>query len=406
MKAAHVFPTFVRSRTEGITNNVEGLCRALRRRNVDAHLRSPGVELEELNNNLIHVRQGWRAQRLVIDALDDETTDIVHYHIGIPALAAFTRVARVRRLRRRKPILVHVWNAFYRSADGPAPVPPAERVYHAFLNGPLMASAGLEGADGLLVSSHFQADQLKEAGVRPPVYVVSNGVDTRRFSPASPAQQQQARRILDVEGDPVVLYYGHLSPWKGVDHFVDALPHLFRAVPGATALISHTRYGNGADRLRARLKARGVLGRVRLLDCADVPTLHAAADIAVVPAVAAVGTACHPNVLLEILSAGLPVVASQVGSIPEAVRDGRTGLLARPGKPLDIADRLIQLAQDPALRRRMGRAARADVMGRFDWDLVANQVDALYQALGTRTPAAAITPRPAPERRKVPQWTT
>jgi glycosyltransferase involved in cell wall biosynthesis len=73
-----------------------------------------------------------------------------------------------------------------------------------------------------------------------------------------------------------------------------------------------------------------------------------------------------PVSVLEAMAAGLPVVASWVGGVPEAVLDGRTGLLVRPGDPAELAAALERLVAEPALRRRLGAAGRARAEECFD----------------------------------------
>ena len=117
--------------------------------------------------------------------------------------------------------------------------------------------------------------------------------------------------------------------------------------------------------------------RVRTRSRASSPTQSSAPSPQ--PATAAVGTACHPNVVLEYQSAGVPIVASRVGSIPEALQDGRTGLLAAPGDARDLATRLATLLSDDATRAGLGRAARARAEREFGWDGVATRYQAVLE---------------------------
>jgi len=73
-----------------------------------------------------------------------------------------------------------------------------------------------------------------------------------------------------------------------------------------------------------------------------------------------------PVVLMEAMSSGVPVVASNISGIPELVVDGRTGLLAPPGEAVALADALKRYYHDPALRKRLGLSGREKVIGEFD----------------------------------------
>ncbi|HEX2292929.1 MAG TPA: glycosyltransferase, partial [Gaiellaceae bacterium] len=99
-----------------------------------------------------------------------------------------------------------------------------------------------------------------------------------------------------------------------------------------------------------------------------------------------------PVSVLEAMAAGLPVVASRVGGIPELVVDGETGLLVDPGRPDRLAAALARLLEDAALRRRLGAAGRARVEERFDVDAFRRAHVELY----SRELASRKLPAPAP----------
>lgn len=86
--------------------------------------------------------------------------------------------------------------------------------------------------------------------------------------------------------------------------------------------------------------------------------------------------------VLEAMAAGLPVLATPVGGIPEAVADGVEGFLVAPGDVDALAARLAQLLEDDALARRMGEAARRKVESTFCSDAVLPQLERLYRELG------------------------
>jgi len=88
-----------------------------------------------------------------------------------------------------------------------------------------------------------------------------------------------------------------------------------------------------------------------------------------------------PNALLEAMAAGLPVVASRVGGIPEAVEDGVEGLLVSPGNPAELADAVIRIMSSTIVHARMSQAARRRIDDQFRVDLVARRYEALYERL-------------------------
>jgi glycosyltransferase involved in cell wall biosynthesis len=123
--------------------------------------------------------------------------------------------------------------------------------------------------------------------------------------------------------------------------------------------------GDGPDRpaIEAELARLGLSDNVRLLgDRRDVPELLAKADVFVCSS----RSEGMPVSILEAMAAGLPVVASAVGGVPEIVDDGRTGLLVAPGAVAPLTDALARLLDDRAARERMGRAGRELALARFD----------------------------------------
>jgi len=202
-----------------------------------------------------------------------------------------------------------------------------------------------------------------------PVQLVPHGVDLLRFRPR-PGLRESRLRLLAV---------GRLVEKKGFEVLVEAAARL--AVPFHLRIV-----GEGPRRaaLEAAIAAAGLTDRVTLAGPAthaQLPREYARADVVVVPSIED-----HrgdrdglPNVVLEALASGRPVVASAVGSVGSAVRDGRTGLLVPPRDPGVLADVLGALARRPDLRARFARAGRALVERRFELGRCAAR---LHQVLG------------------------
>lgn len=381
MKATVTYPTYVHDLVEGVSKNVHHLRESLNARGVEAADESPRVEVGDMNSKKVYVKQGIRAFRRVREALRDPTVDLVHYHVSIPGMAAWAALAKAR-TRSSKPMILHMWNPWFDAKDMHVDA-GMEAVYHRVFNGSATTTPFLGAFEQIVVSSDYQRRQLEARGWSDNVSVIPNGVDLDRYLPApQDATRVNARRELGLPVEKtLLLYYGHLTPWKGVRVLVEALPRAFEENPDANLVIARTHYGKDEQALRNRLRELGVEDRVTFLGICEVPLLLQAVDAGVVPATAAVGTACHPNVVLEYHSAGVPIVASRVGSIPEAVEDGKTGLLAAPGNAQDLGDKLNRLLRDADLRRRMGLAARTRAETRFDWRSIAETYERTYSAV-------------------------
>jgi glycosyltransferase involved in cell wall biosynthesis len=152
--------------------------------------------------------------------------------------------------------------------------------------------------------------------------------------------------------------------------------------------------GEGPQRaeLAAEIRRLGVTRAVGLAgERDDVAGLLAQADLFVLPS----RSEGLPVSVLEAMAAGVPVVASAVGGVPELVEDGATGLLVPPGDPRALAAAIAKLAGDPALRRRLGAAGRRRVEARFDAASCRTAHVELYRALLARH-AARVAPPPRP----------
>ena len=206
----------------------------------------------------------------------------------------------------------------------------------------------------------YVADALRVEGA--PGRVVPMAIDVAPIACATTADARVAARArLDVDGF-VVAFLGRLIHDKGVDRAIDALPD------GATLLIG----GDGPERaaleeiVRASLVRHAAGKRVRFLGHVagdDKLALLAAADALVIPS----RVDGAPTVALEALAAGLPIVASPVGGLPE-VLDGTVAILAK-----EVGPALTRLRDDAELRATMSRACRARAP-LHDWSHVAPQL--------------------------------
>jgi glycosyltransferase involved in cell wall biosynthesis len=242
-------------------------------------------------------------------------------------------------------------------------------------------------ADLVLAPSSAVAGTLASRGV-PRVEVMPLGVDTARFRPGRRAAAE-LRRTLGDEARPVCLYVGRLSPEKGLDTLIAALPHL---TAGGAAL-----WVAGAGRLEGRLREAAARYPVRLMgfvaDPERLAAIYAAADVLVVPGE-------HETFGLttfEALASGTPVAAVAAGG-PAAVITPEVGLLVPPRDPAALAGAALHLAADrgPARVAACRRLAEAHA-----WEPALTRLLARYTRLvaAHRGGGAAAVPEPDVGRR-------
>jgi phosphatidylinositol alpha-mannosyltransferase len=298
-----------------------------------------------------------------------------------------------REFRRRRFDVLHVHNPFGAmlsvTAIRRSPAPATVGTFHSVLppGHPLLRAARrplrrlLHRLDASIAVSDAVVDCLQPhfPGLR--FTTIPNGVDTGFFSPdAEPLAQPVGKRTI--------VFVGRFDPRNGVKHAIDS----FAALRGMRDDVRLVVVGDGPLRplvermvpgnLRADVVFAGRVNRLR-------PRYLASAEILCTPC----SLASFGMVLLEGMSAGLPVVASRLPGFELVMRDGVDGLMVdRPDDHEGFAAALDRLLSEPLLASRMGAAGRGRAVSTFSWPVVCDQLEALYERVLGREPAASRLP--------------
>ncbi|MER2556679.1 MAG: glycosyltransferase family 4 protein [Candidatus Competibacter denitrificans] len=291
-------------------------------------------------------------------------TDLIHIH-----MAAFGSTARKLLLAAvarscRLPVLLHLHGSeLAKFIDGLTPRQRHWLVSH------------LKRADALVVLGHYWRDYVIENLGIPPdqVTIVLNGVPDPGW-----------RRTATPDSNPKpcqLLALGELGPRKGSPEILAAL-----ASPGLQERAwSAVLAGNGpVAHYQAEVLQRGLTTRVSLpgwVDRDQAGRLLSQSDILLLPS----RSEGLPIAILEAMAAGVAVIATPVGAIPDAITDNETGLLIPPGNAAALAEAIAHLIDDPPLRERLAAAARQRFEERFNIDRAADQVSEIYRALTQNT---------------------
>jgi D-inositol-3-phosphate glycosyltransferase len=258
---------------------------------------------------------------------------------------------------------------------------------------PLARIAGerrvIRAADRVIAPTSETARQLVALYAADParVRVVPPGVDAARFFPR---ERAVARARLGVGPGPVVLFVGRLQPLKGPDLAIQAFAEMTRDEPemmgDATLLMVGGPSGPGGGHVRSWLDGvaadEGVTPKVRFLEPRphdELPWVYSAADVLIMPS----RSESFGLAALEAQACGVPVVASSVGGLHSAVRDGESGFLVRGREPRDYAARMLAILSAPDLAARLSAEAVAHAR-KFPWDAT---VDLLLDAYAELLPA-------------------
>ncbi len=210
------------------------------------------------------------------------------------------------------------------------------------------------------------------------VAVIPNGVDTKQFAPI--VDVTSIRRQLGIgPTEPVVGIVAALRPEKNHELYLDMAARVVRELPTSKFVV----VGDGPQRsaLQARAKELKIQDNVLFVGSrSDVPELLAAIDVFALTS----HIEANPVSILEAMSTGKPIVATNVGSIHEVVAEGRTGHLVTPGDSYQFADRIIRLLNAPLTRQTMGAAAREIVTQRWSIEAMVGGYEQLIETTYAR----------------------
>jgi phosphatidyl-myo-inositol dimannoside synthase len=228
-----------------------------------------------------------------------------------------------------------------------------------------------EDSDVVTYISRYTRDRFASAfGPRTALELLPPGVDAERFRPDASARAELRERY-GLGERPVILCLSRLVPRKGQDMLIRALPPIRSRIDGAALVI----VGGGPylPTLRRLANSLDVADQVIFTEgvaAAELPAHHAMADVFAMPCRtrgAGLDVEGLGIVYLEASASGVPVVAGRSGGAPEAVQEGRTGLVV-DGRSIDqIADAVSRILEDPQLAARMGAAGRQWILERWRW---------------------------------------
>src|SRR5215217_8315852 len=307
-------------------------------------------------------RQLYAPQAAILAPIVAARADVVHVHLGedLAVLPVGAAAARVHHL----PLVLTIHTSLRHTLA----VSNLRSAVLKTLGGPI-ERWGEHSAEAVLVITPRLRRLLLADGVdENRIHLIPPGVNSSLFE--GPFEDPFAGI-----GRPRVLFVGRLAPQKGVRALVEAAALIEN--PSARVLL----VGDGPERPALEREARqiGVGDRVRFegfFAHDRLPAAMAHADILVLPSVyEELGT-----VLLEAMWAGLPIVASRTGGIPDVIEDGANGLLVPPGEPEALARAIDRVLADRGLAYRLSEGAQARAKD-YDWEVLAGRVLQVYRGV-------------------------
>jgi glycosyltransferase involved in cell wall biosynthesis len=224
----------------------------------------------------------------------------------------------------------------------------------------------------IAVSKSIERKIADEHRTGAPVRLIYNGVDLQRYDHQGPCATLRHDYGME-SGSKVVGVVARLEPEKGHQTLIEAWPHVLREVPDAYLLIVGE--GSRRDFLEQWAAAHRVAHRVVFTGRRDdIPAVTASLDVAVLPS----WREAPGLSILEAMAMSRPVVASDVGGIPEMIEDGVTGLLVEHDNPVALADAIVRLLKDRAYAATIAKAGHDLVHDRFCIELMVKAIEQIY----------------------------
>ncbi len=245
-------------------------------------------------------------------------------------------------------------------------------------------TSAILAADAVVTLSDVMKAEIVERGRRPEdITVVPNAVDAEAFAPM-PRDERLATALGIGTRDQVVGYISTFSPYEGIPYLVEAVGRLRQSHPDVKLLL----VGDGVElsSIREAIAHHGLQQGAILTGRVPHDTVrnyYSLIDIFVVPRTGhRVSRLVTPLKPYEALSMERAVLVSDLPALREVVIPGETGLTFRPEDPLDLADRIRELLDDPGLRQQLGRQGREWVLSERTWAANGHRYRALYERLG------------------------
>lgn len=308
--------------------------------------RRPGVDL----------RCVWRLARL----LRRQRVDLVHAHQYAPFFYALT----ARLLHRRPAIL------FTEHGRHQPDYPRRKRIMANRLllrRRDRVVGVGQAVREALIANEGLPAER---------VGVIYNGIDLAPFTGADPDRAAVRQELGVGPGELLLLQVARLDYLKDHATAVRTLELVIRRRPEARLVL----VGEGPERaaIEELVRQKGLTNSIRLLGLrGDVARLLRGADLFLLTSI----SEGIPLTVIEAMAAGLPVVATGVGGVPEVVQDGRTGLLAPAGDAAALAEHIDRLADEPSRQTEMGQLGRDRALALFSEERMHAEYRRLYEEM-------------------------
>jgi glycosyltransferase involved in cell wall biosynthesis len=233
------------------------------------------------------------------------------------------------------------------------------------------------GADHIQTISKYLADWARDMGAKCPITVVPNAVDYALFSKGISDAEAAAlkEKIGKKEGDALLITTSRLVVKNAVGDIISALQYL----PANVKLVILGQ-GYQENELKMQSEKLKIADKVKFLGYVphkEMPAYLHISDIFIRPSL----SEGFGNSFIEAMAAGIPVIATPVGGIPDFLTDGQTGLFCEVGNPKSIAQKVEKLMKDAESREYIVTNARKMVEEKYDWKRIAGEMESVFRSV-------------------------
>lgn len=296
--------------------------------------------------------------------------DIVHAHVGVPSAST----AAIWYAKRKKKPLVITYHGDAQEDFGSSVRKIGVSFYNKYVLDKIFSAA-----DVIISPSEYYINESRFLGkYRDKTVAIANGVNVENFD--IPDSKEECRKRLGLPLDGVIiLFVGQLTPYKGPDVLVRAMPAIVRNIPNVRLVFVGS--GEMGDELKYLSEKLGVDKYIEFAGFVEEnlkPLYYKSADVFVLPS--SIKMEVFPIVFLEASASGLPMIVSNLDTFKCIIEDGYNGIVTKRGDENDLADALIYILENVDVRVKMGMDARKKVE-EYSWEKIAEETECLYRRL-------------------------
>jgi glycosyltransferase involved in cell wall biosynthesis len=294
--------------------------------------------------------------------------DIVHAHFSTPP----GEIAGAMCAKKKNVPFVLTYHGDWQESFGGFIRRTALSVYNRYLLDKLLSRA-----DVIISPSEHYIDESRFLGkYRDKISVIPNGIEIEDFD-ISLSKEECKEKLGLPPNKNMILFVGNLTPYKGPDVLVKAMPMIIEEVPDAELMfVGGGKMRTDMEELSKKLGVENYIKFAGFVEERLKPLYYRAADVFCLPST--MSTESFGIVNLEAMACGVPIVASKIGGIPDVVKDGENGLLVPPKDPEVLADAIIYLLENRDVSEKMGKNAKKKVED-YSWTKITKATELLYE---------------------------